>query len=38
MIKMKGKQRKRKCSGCGNDFNTKEMSNHISDIIRSLQV
>ena len=33
-----GAQRKRKCIGCGGEFNTKEMSAHISGIIEGLKI
>jgi len=33
-----GKQRLRKCHGCGKDFTTKEMDTHITEIIKSLRV
>jgi len=33
-----GKQRMRKCIGCGEEFNTKEMSAHIDGIIEGLRI
>ena len=33
-----GKQRLRKCYGCGKEFNTKQMDTHITEIIKSARV